>query len=163
MTDTLPAGLTFNPANSSNGLPGRRPGRDVQLRNRDFGVGKDGPNFRARRSSVSHGATISNTASITVSESDATPNDHSSTVAVTVNRQANVSVIKSAPVGPVLAGSAFVYPLQVANSGPSDASGIILTDTLPAGLTFDSTLSTGNARRRTRRDVQYRHGRGRGK
>ena len=42
------------------------------------------------------------------------------------------------PVGPVIAGEVFTQTVTVVNGGPLPASGIVLTDTLPAGTGFVS-------------------------
>jgi uncharacterized repeat protein (TIGR01451 family) len=43
---------------------------------------------------------------------------------------------------PVYSGNILTYLLKVANNGPSNASGVVLTDTLPAGTAYDDSLST---------------------
>ena len=48
---------------------------------------------------------------------------------------ADLSVVKSCPSGPVVPGDTVVCTLTVTNSGPSDATTVLVTDTLPAGLT----------------------------
>ena len=52
---------------------------------------------------------------------------------------ADLSVAKSDSRDPVIAATNLSYTLTVANSGPSDATGVTLTDTLPAELTFISS------------------------
>src|SRR5207237_7212776 len=58
---------------------------------------------------------------------------------------------KTGPSGTVAEGSAITYAITVANSGPSDAQAVTMTDTLPAGVAFVSasfsqgtTSNTGN-------------------
>ena len=39
------------------------------------------------------------------------------------------------------------YSLSIANSGPSDAQGVVVTDTLPAGVTFVGASAGCSGRR----------------
>src|SRR6185312_10510048 len=55
---------------------------------------------------------------------------------------ADLSITKSDAPDPVLAGELLTYSLSVANGGPSSATGVTVTDTLPAGATFDSATSS---------------------
>jgi uncharacterized repeat protein (TIGR01451 family) len=57
----------------------------------------------------------------------------------------DLSLTKSASPDPVLAGQTLTYTLTAANAGPSSATGVSLTDTLPAGVTYQSaTPSQGS-------------------
>src|SRR5262249_6737189 len=61
----------------------------------------------------------------------------------TVTASADLSITKSAPAS-VTTGQQFTYTLSAHNGGPSDATGVAVTDTLPTGVTFVSA-STGCA------------------
>ena len=69
------------------------------------------------------------------------------TVTITVGAvgaDANVGVTAVGPIAPVAIGSTFAYTLNVSNTGPSAASNVRLTDTLPEGTQFVSaTTSAG--------------------
>lgn len=52
---------------------------------------------------------------------------------------ADLSIVKTATPGPVAAGSNLTYTLTVTNSGPADAAGVVVNDTLPSGVTWVST------------------------
>ncbi len=54
----------------------------------------------------------------------------------------DLSITKVDSPDPVTAGSNLTYTLTVTNNGPSDATGVMVTDTLPAGATFDPANST---------------------
>ncbi len=56
----------------------------------------------------------------------------------TIERQADLAITKSDSPDPVAAGTQLTYQLTVDNNGPSDSSGFLATDTLPAGVTFVS-------------------------
>ena len=43
---------------------------------------------------------------------------------------------------PIAAGGILTYTIAVANNGPDDATGVVLTDTIPAGTTFVSSTTT---------------------
>jgi len=80
-------------------------------------------------------STISNT--VTASSSTGDPSGNSATTNATVVTSADVSVTKSGPAA-VAPGADITYSVTVANSGPSDAASVQLTDTLPANTTFVS-------------------------
>jgi uncharacterized repeat protein (TIGR01451 family) len=52
---------------------------------------------------------------------------------------ADLSVVKIDSIDPVTAGNKLAYTVIVVNSGPNDAIGVTLTDTLPPGVTFVSS------------------------
>jgi uncharacterized repeat protein (TIGR01451 family) len=56
----------------------------------------------------------------------------------TVTSRADVGVAKTASQSTVLVGSPITYTVTASNAGPSDATGVQVTDLLPAGLSFVS-------------------------
>jgi uncharacterized repeat protein (TIGR01451 family) len=88
------------------------------------------------------GGTITNTAAISTptTESDATNNTNSVTTAVV---SADVTVSKSGPAGSVLTGTVITYTLNYRNLGTAAAQGVVVLDTLPAGLGFVSATGGG--------------------
>ena len=48
----------------------------------------------------------------------------------------DLSVAKSASPDPVVNGSDLTYVVTVSNNGPDNSTGVVLTDTLPQGVTF---------------------------
>ena len=59
--------------------------------------------------------------------------------------QADLSVIKSASPNPVVAGSQLTYTFTATNNGPSNATGVTIVDTLPAGTTYISASGQSSA------------------
>lgn len=59
--------------------------------------------------------------------------------------QADLSVTQSTSATSVPAGGQATYTLAVANHGPEDAPGVVLTDSLPAGATLISVTTSGGA------------------
>ena len=60
-------------------------------------------------------------------------------------RTANLELVKTDTPDPVPLGGTLAYTLQVANHGPSDASPVTVTDTLPVSVAFESaTPSQGS-------------------
>lgn len=89
--------------------------------------------------------TLVNTATVAppAGVTDPTPANNTATDTDTVAVSADLSVTKTGPVGGT-AGADAVYTIAVMNNGPSDATSALLTDVLPAGVTFVS-VSQGAA------------------
>ncbi|MEJ2218924.1 MAG: DUF11 domain-containing protein [Gemmatimonadota bacterium] len=145
VTDTLPASLTY--VSSTGGTAGGT--YDGTSRAVTWSVGT-----LAAGSSTSLGLTVtidpaatgsvSNRAWVGSTTTDPVTTNDSSTVATTLTQSADLSVTKTGQAS-VTAGSSTSYTIGVLNTaGPSDASGVTVTDTLPAALAFDSaTGGTG--------------------
>jgi uncharacterized repeat protein (TIGR01451 family) len=83
------------------------------------------------------GNAVINTASV---KSDADPNganDVDTTNTTVTAASADLSIVKSAP-STVAPGGNITYTLNMLNGGPSDASGLVVSDTIPSGTTFVS-------------------------
>src|SRR5207302_5422123 len=66
-----------------------------------------------------------------------TANDTATDLTNVVSR-ADIAVAKIASSATVTVGSTVTFTVTVTNNGPSDATGVQITDQLPAGLTFVS-------------------------
>jgi uncharacterized repeat protein (TIGR01451 family) len=85
--------------------------------------------------------TVLNTATVTVGN-DVNAGNNTASDQTAITSSSDVSVTKTGP-GAVLAGSNITYAIDVANAGPSPATGVSLTDPLPANVTFVSLTSPG--------------------
>jgi uncharacterized repeat protein (TIGR01451 family) len=91
--------------------------------------------------SISPAATGSlvNTATISSAVTDPVPANNSATDTDTFAPSADLSLTKVlTTVGPVHVGDNVTYALTVTNNGPGNATGVTVTDTLAAGLTYVS-------------------------
>jgi large repetitive protein len=79
-----------------------------------------------------------NTATALTPSAETTTDDNEDSADVTIVPAADLGVTKSAP-ATVDAGGQVEYLLEVTNNGPSPASGVSLTDTLPVGTQFVSS------------------------
>ena len=84
------------------------------------------------------GGTITNEATVSSDEGDPTAANNSASAETTVSPAADLELTKTDSPDPVPAGGLLTYTLAVHNAGPSSAPAVQLTDTLPAGVTFES-------------------------
>ncbi len=138
--DTLPAGSTFvsvvTPTDDSSGQTG-----DLVT----VSLGTLAPGQSAQVQITVHAdvvGTLSNTANAIAIEANPFPSDATAVTTTTVNPSSDVNVSLSAIPANILLGQSFTYTANVLNNGPSAASGVVLIDTLPAGVTVDSATST---------------------
>jgi uncharacterized repeat protein (TIGR01451 family) len=141
VTDTLPAGVTFVSATSTLGTAAHNAGT-ITGSIGTLNVGQSATVTVIVGVNAAAPATLTNTATVTTNETDTNPANNSDTETVNVDRQLDVSITKGDTPDPVIAGQNITYTLTVANAGPSDATGVVVTDALPAGLTFVSATST---------------------
>jgi len=80
--------------------------------------------------------TVINSATVASTTSDPIPGNNSGSASTTVDAEADLSITKTDDIDPVNAGTTLNYTIEVANAGPSDAANVVVTDTLPAGVTF---------------------------
>jgi uncharacterized repeat protein (TIGR01451 family) len=148
MADPVPAGLTFNAAQSSTNCV--QNGANILCDNITLTSGQSTTVQVAFSIPGPSGAqcpvtSIVNTASVSTSVTDPNPaNNQSQTVYTTVqcavSKTADVSIVKYAP-STVVRGQTLSYTLVAMNAGPSTATGVVVTDAIPSGLTFASSGS----------------------
>jgi uncharacterized repeat protein (TIGR01451 family)/CSLREA domain-containing protein len=85
---------------------------------------------------------LANSASVASAETDPTPGNNTASVTTTVNPGADLVVTMTDSPDPVGVGSPLTYTIQVGNNGPSPATGVSLTDTLPQGVSLVSVATT---------------------
>lgn len=86
--------------------------------------------------------TFTNIASIVSNELDLNLINSTATILTTVSPVADLAVsIDNAP-NPGVTGNNLTYTIMVTNKGPNSASGVYLTNVLPAGATFSSAATT---------------------
>ncbi len=114
----------------------------------ELGVLKPGQSAQVQTVLVVAGITersIDNGAAVIANESDLDPSDNVVTATMTVQVSADLSV-RSMISEPAVPGETLSYTLTVDNHGPSDATGVMLTDTLPMGVSLVTVIpSQGDA------------------
>lgn len=141
LSDTLPSGVTFTSATSTQGTVSHAAG--VVSGN----LGTLAPGATATVTLIvgvnpATRGTITNTASVTSTETDSNTTNNSGSADTTINGSVDVRITKADSVDPVAAGGSLTYTIIVTNDGPSTATSVVVSDTLPANVTFVSGTST---------------------
>lgn len=147
VTDTLPDGLTYV-GSSSTGINASctNAGQIVTCTGGPaIGVGQTSTITLtvAAAGDLAGNTTLDNTASVASATPDPnTGNNTALTDTVTIDSVADLGIEK-AHVNDFTAGNPEQYYIEVTNNGPSDVSGFTVADTLPAGLTYNSSDLSG--------------------
>nr|WP_201471245.1 isopeptide-forming domain-containing fimbrial protein [Microbacterium hydrocarbonoxydans] len=83
---------------------------------------------------VAQGAVLTNSATVASGTPDANPENDTDTAEVTVAREVDLSITKSHLADAVRIGDELPFVISVRNAGPSEATDVVVTDTVPAGL-----------------------------
>ena len=149
ITQTLPVGTTFDPTNSSSGWVETSPGSGVyQLSVGSLPAGGMGSvNFAVTVDDPAAAGldTIVDNASITddgASGADPTPANNVDDDIDTLIAAPDLFVMKDDGQSVVAAGDSISYTINYGNGGSQGATGVLLTETLPAGVAFDAANST---------------------
>ncbi|KNY06069.1 isopeptide-forming domain-containing fimbrial protein [Microbacterium sp. GCS4] len=81
-----------------------------------------------------HGAVLRNTATVSSGTPDSHADNDTDTADVTVAREVDLAILKRHDAGAVRIGDELPFTLQVRNAGPSEATDVVVVDTVPAGL-----------------------------
>jgi uncharacterized repeat protein (TIGR01451 family)/LPXTG-motif cell wall-anchored protein len=142
VTDTLPAGVTFVSAGGGGWTCSNAGNVTVSCTRLTLAAGASAPVITITVTAPAQSATLDNAASLTSATPDPDLSNNSSSTSTTVTASADLSIVKAGPAS-VVAGSNITYSLTVTNNGPSDATGVVVTDNLPAGVTFVSANGSG--------------------
>ncbi len=142
VTDTLPAGLTFVSGNGTGVTVTNNAGVvTASLGTLAAGASRSFTIVVSVASSVT--GTIANSVNVSSTETDSNFGNNQASLNTTTTPRYDLTITKTDSVDPITPGSIFSYTILVTNSGPSDAQNVVVTDTLPAGLTIESVNSTG--------------------
>jgi uncharacterized repeat protein (TIGR01451 family) len=89
--------------------------------------------------------TLENAVTVDSDTDDPVPSNNTDSDRLTITPSADLSITKTAdPVDPAV-GDAVAYTIEISNAGPSDATGVSMSDDLPAGVTFVSAPGCNEA------------------
>jgi uncharacterized repeat protein (TIGR01451 family) len=144
ISDTLPAGLTF--VSSDNPGCSSADGATVTCALGDVAPGQVVVSIVTQAASpfppdaVSGTGTVANTASVTSPGTNCPPDAAEPATrcgsTVVLPLQPQLSITKTSTATQIVPGGTVPYAFTVTNSTPAAATGVTITDTLPAGLTF---------------------------
>ncbi len=141
VTDTLPAGVGFVSASGSGWSCGQASGV-VTCSRAALAIGA-APPIAIQVTAPAEGGAITNSAAIAASENDPSGGNNTASAGTTVVAVADLSLVKGDSPDPVAAGAVLTYTLTATNAGPSTATALTVTDTLPTEVSFTSATGTG--------------------
>ncbi|WP_299921853.1 hypothetical protein [uncultured Nocardioides sp.] len=145
VSDPVPAPLVHNGSSSTQGSCSFASGT-VTCDVGDIPVGDTVTiTVRAQTPADGSGRGASNTATVSSPTPDPTAANNSATYVLPTTSQADVSLAKSVSPNPVVAGQQVTYTITARNNGPSDATGVTVTDQVPARVSGVSATATNGA------------------
>lgn len=138
LIDTLPAGATAATGSGTNWSCNAPSGGTITCTSSmTVASGSSFPTLTFSMTAPPDPGSVSDSATVSSTESDSSPSNNTATVNTTVVGQADLSITKTGPTG-VTSGQNIVYTVIVTNNGPSSATVVQVSDSTPANLTFES-------------------------
>ncbi len=144
VTDSIPAGLTLVSATGL-GWSCVETAPTVRCTRPDLPAGATAPPITVAVTideEASDSGAITNTATVSSETPDPDPSGNTSSVTAPINRSADLAISKRHE-GSAIPGETVTYSLAVRNQGPSDATGVTVTDELPSYLRLVSVSGDG--------------------
>ena len=149
ITETLPPGSTFNAAGSTAGWTETAPGSGIyefilgalnvgDTGSVTFSVIVDDP-LAAGIDDLVNNVSIADDGT---NGADEDPTDNTATDTDTITAAPDLYITKDDGQTAVFAGDTVTYTINYGNAGSQDATGVVTTESLPAGATFDAAGST---------------------
>lgn len=97
--------------------------------------------------------TITNLADVSANETDPNPANNHASQQTTLKYVADLTISASDVPDPAKVGAKLTYTLTISNAGPKTGTNVVVTDTLPAGVTFVSKQTSQGSCTRSGRTV----------
>jgi uncharacterized repeat protein (TIGR01451 family) len=144
LTDTLPGAVTYVSASSSSGQTPTESNGMIVDSVPTLAVGATEVLTITVIPTSAAPPSVIDTASVTANEFDPNGANNTFSLTTTVTPVADLAITgETITPSTVVIGNEVTISIAVANNGPSTANSVIVTDTLPAGLTFLSGTSAG--------------------
>jgi uncharacterized repeat protein (TIGR01451 family) len=134
VADALPKGLTFVSASPECSLVAGSVACTVP----SMASGEERTFTVTAKVAASTDGRLTNTATVASDTTDPDPGNNTSTVVVPAEGKADLSITKTPSVRTLGPNGQVLYTLVIRNDGPSDATGVTVTDVPPAGLALQS-------------------------
>jgi len=140
ITDTLPASVTFKSVAAS---AGSCSGTAIVVCSLG-GIANNGTATVSIVVTATTAGNVNNTATVAANEADPNTGNNTSSALTTINSvsAADVQIVKSASASLVLVHNPVTFTLVVHNNGPLAATNVLVTDTMPSGLTIVTRSAT---------------------
>ena len=141
-TAILPVGVTIVSASTEDGRPGVPGPNSITFNTGGLEVGESLTATIVVRTSVATGSLATASASVQGWDGDPNPGNNTANTSVVLSPVVDLGVDVKAPTEPVVAGRNVTYVVTLSNLGPSTATGLTLTNILPARVRLISATAT---------------------
>lgn len=145
MTDLLPAGVVGAVIDAPNALNTSFVNGTVTVEFATIPIGSSEIFTVTVDTEADATGSVVNTGAVTSSGTDLDPSNNTDDATTVLTPDFDVTISKAVDIASPGPNDAIVYTIGLANTGPSTAPGVILSDTIPVGLTFVSGSLDGQA------------------